>query len=114
MPNSDLIEAVTRLSGALSLLAAYKIGCGGGWTRARARLQRPRLTGPAYPAPASGRGTTAGRESRHGAKCSRAWLRFGAALLAAASLCSILAYVEVRVEAGWAEPEAMGFEVVKE
>ena len=43
---ADTLEGITRLAVALSLLASYKSGRGGGWRRARQRVARIVASGP--------------------------------------------------------------------
>ena len=43
---ADTLEGITRLAAALSLLASYKSGRGGGWRRARQRVTRMVASGP--------------------------------------------------------------------
>ena len=107
MLNSDLVDALTRVTGALSLLAAYKIGSGGGWTRARQRLARSAV-GARGARPSSGRGSTSPHGPREKPRRPAARLRLGVAAVAVALLLSILAYAEFKGDGGFAGLEAVG------
>jgi hypothetical protein len=105
LTGADTIESFTRLAGALSLLASYKIGRGGGWTRARQRLARRSFIGP--------RGVhTSGRRVSSLVPGPGDRLRAAVALLWIALLLAIIGYAEVRGEAGFADLEEIGIRVV--
>ena len=111
--STDLVDEVTRVIGALSLLAACKIGSGGGPTRARQRLARSGI-GARNARPASGRGSSSAQGPLKKAKHFGDRLRLGLAVIWVALLLSILAYAELKGEAGLAEFEAIGLRGVTE
>lgn len=112
MTGSETIEGLTRLAAALALLASYKVGRGGGWTRARQRLARAVVLGLRN-AP-SGKGSAPSPGPVDARKHSRE--RLGAALTALwlVLLLSIVGYVEFRGAAVWAELEEAGLTVVSQ
>jgi hypothetical protein len=112
--STDIIEGLTRVGGAIALLAAYKIGSGGSAPRARQRLARAGVAGWRYARTASGRGSACIEGPPKKAKRLGDRLRFGAAVLWMALLLSILAYAQISGEAGLASLEAIGVGAVTE
>jgi hypothetical protein len=106
LTGSDIIEDLSRLAGVLSLLACYKIGRGGGGTRARQRLARAVIIRP------GGRGSSPNPGPVEGRRRDRERLRFIVVALWFALLLAIVAYAGVWGEAGLADLDAMGFAVV--
>lgn len=107
MLSTDLVDEITRVSGALALLAAYRIGSGGGWTGARQRLARSR-NGARSARPKRARGSSLAQGPLRKARRYGDRLRLGVAVIWMALLLSILVYAEVKGEGGLAEFEAMG------
>lgn len=114
MFSTDIIDGVTRVTGAIALLAAYQIGSSGGAPRARQRLARAGVFGPRNARTASARGSAPAQGPTKKAKRLGNRLRFGVAVLWVTLLLSILAYAEVRGEAGLAQVEAIGLAGVAE
>src|SRR5208282_2192974 len=108
LTGTDILGDVTRLAGVLSLLAAYRIGRGGRWTRARPKPARATFVGPRPGDSASGRRSPSLRSLAQATKRHGARLSFAAALFSMALLLSILAYAEVRSGSGLVELEAPG------
>ena len=106
--STELIDGLTRVSGAIALLAAYKIGSGGSAPRARQRLARAGVVGHRHARTTSGRGSASIESPPKKAKRFGDRLRFGAALVWMALLLSILAYAQVTGEAALAPSEAIG------
>ena len=114
LTGADSIESFARLAGAISLLASFKIGRGGGWTRARQRLARStrfrtrraqaqiRRTPASVPAPFE-------RVRRY-----RDRLRALIVALWIALLLSIVGYAAVDGEAGMAQLETIGIRAMTE
>ena len=94
------------------MLASYKIGRGGGWTRARQRLARGTLRGPRNAPAASGRGSSSAAGPLERERGYRNRLRIALVTLWIALLLSIVGYGVVKGEGGLAEIEAMGFKVL--
>jgi hypothetical protein len=88
------------------LLACYKIGGGGGWTRARQRLARAATIRP------GGRGSSSNPGPVDDTRRGRDRLRFVVVALWFVLLLAIVGYAEVWGEAGLAELDAAGFAVV--
>ena len=106
MLSTDLVHDVTRVLAALSLLAAYKMGRGGGWTRARQRRARPAVGVRSARMVRSRGSASIGGPCQH-AKRRADRLRLALAAICAALLLSVLAYAEVKGGAGLAEFEAV-------
>ncbi len=96
------------LAGALSLLAAYRIGRGSRWTRARQKPARATFVSPRPGDSASGRRSPSLRSRAQATKRHGARLSFALALFSMALLLSVLAYAEVRSGSGLVEIEAPG------
>jgi hypothetical protein len=104
--STDLVHGVTQVLAALSLLAACKIGRGGGWTRARQRLTRPAAVGVRSARLARNRGAVFTRGASRQAQRRADRLRLALAALCVALLLSLLACAEVKGGTGLAEFEA--------
>lgn len=103
----DLLGDVTRLTGVLSLLAAYGFGRGGRWTRARQKRARETFVVPRA-GDADARRSVSALRTAHRLKRHDDTLRFGFALFWLAVLLSFLAYAEVCGDAGLVELQALG------
>ena len=100
----DTIESFARLAGAISLLASFKIGRGGGWTRARQKLARSTLYRTRQTrAPTRKRSASTPGEIRR----YRDRLRVLIVALWIALLLSILGYAAVEGEAGMAQLDGL-------
>ena len=107
----DTIESFARLAGAISLLASFKIGRGGGWTRARQKLARSTLYRTRQTrAPTRKRSASTPGEIRR----YRDRLRVLIVALWIALLLSILGYAAVEGEAGMAQLDDIGIRAVME
>ena len=114
LTGADTIESFARLAGAISLLASFKIGRGGGWTRARQRLARgTRYRARQAQAPIR-RGSASTRAPVEGIKRYRDRLRELMVALWIALLLSIVGYAAVDGEAGMAQLETIGIRAVLE
>jgi hypothetical protein len=109
--NAEAVETFARVAVALTLLASYKIGRGGGFHRARQRIARAvkpmrhrtrnsggRGSSPS-PGPASKKNPRSARERR------RAWLREAATALWIALLLFAVVYATLRGESAFADLE---------
>jgi hypothetical protein len=114
LTGTDIIEDLAQLAGALALLASYKIGRGGGWTRARQWLARGVTGRPCHPRAASGRGSRPSPGPIENTKRYRDRLRMAVVALWIALLLSLVGYIEFRGEAGLADLDAVGFAIVTE
>ncbi len=114
LTDTNIIEDLTRLAGALALLASSKIGRGRGGARARQRLARDAFGEPRLPREKSGRGSRSSPGPIPDTKRDRDRLRVIVAALWIALLLSIVGYIEVRGEAGLADLDAVGFAIVTE
>jgi hypothetical protein len=103
----EIIEDITRMAGLLSLLAAYGIGRGGGWKRARQRLARITLLGPRRRDAPSGRRSSSRQGPAKGGKRAEPGLRIGVAALWATLLLSIAAYSAFQGDARLADVDIM-------
>ena len=112
MTGIDGIESFARLAGAISLLASFKIGRGGGLNRARQRLARSARyrTRQAQIRRASASAPPPFERSR------RYRDRVGALIVALwiALLLSIVGYAAIHGEAGMAQLETIGIRAVME
>ena len=110
LTGTDSIESFARLAGAISLLASFKIGRGGGLNRARQRLAR------------SARYRTRQAQIRRASapapfvRSRRYRDRVGALIVALwiALLLSIVGYAAIDGEAGMAQLETIGIRAVME
>ena len=112
LTGTDSIESFARLAGAISLLASFKIGRGGGWTRARQRLARStrfrtrraqtRRASASVPVPFE-------RSRRYRDRLSALIVALWIALL-----LSIVGYAAIDGEAGMAQLETIGIRAVME
>jgi hypothetical protein len=111
LTGADTIESFARLAGAISLLASFKIGRGGGWTRARQRLARGALnrTRQTHAPPRKRSASTPGEIRRY-----RDRLRVLIIAVWIALLLSIVGYAAVEGEAGMAQLDDMGIRAVME
>jgi hypothetical protein len=110
LTGADTIESFARLAEAISLLASFKIGRGGGWTRARQRLARSTLNGIRRArAPARKRSASTPGEIRR----YRDRLRVLIVALWIALLLSIVGYAAVEGEAGLAQLDDIGIRAVE-
>ena len=108
---ADTIESFARIAGAISLLASFKIGRGGGWARARQRLARSTLNRIRRPrAPARKRSAS----TPGGIRRYRDRLRVLVVALWIALLLSIVGYAAVEGEAGMAQLDDIGIRGVEE
>ena len=108
---ADTIESFARIAGAISLLASFKIGRGGGWARARQRLARSTLNRTRRTrAPARKRSAFIPGEIRR----YRDRLRVLVVALWIALLLSIVGYAAVEGEAGMAQLDDIGIRGVAE
>jgi hypothetical protein len=114
LTGADSIESFTRLAGALSLLASYKIGRGGGWTRARQRLARRSFIGSRNAHAPSDRGSSPMSGPIENARRYRDRVRAAIVVLWILLLLAIIGYAEVRGEAGFADLEDIGIRLVTE
>jgi hypothetical protein len=107
---AETIENFARIAGAISLLASFKIGRGGGWTRARQRLARStnRIRRARAP-PRKRSASTPGEIRRY-----RDRLRVLIVALWIALLLSMLGYAAVEGEAGLAQLDDIGIRAVAE
>jgi hypothetical protein len=109
----DTIESFARLAGAISLLASFKIGRGGGWTRARQRLARGTLFRMLQARAPAHRGSASPEAPcREGSRRYRDRLRALIVALWIALLLSIVGYAAVEGEAGMARLDDIGFRAV--
>jgi hypothetical protein len=106
---ADTIESFARIAGAISLLASFKIGRGGGWARARQRLARSTLNRTRRPRARKRSASTPGEIRRY-----RDRLRVLVVALWIALLLSIVGYAAVEGEAGMAQLDDIGIRGVAE
>jgi len=110
LTGADTIESFARIAGAISLLASFKIGRGGGWTRARQRLARSTLHRTRQTrAIDRKRSASTPREIRR----YRDWLRVLIVALWIAILLSIVGYAALEGEAGMAQLDDIGIRAVE-
>ena len=112
LTGADTIESFARLAGAISLLASFKIGRGGGWTRARQRLARSTRYRARQAHTQIRRGSASTRPE--GVRRYRDRLRALIIALWIALLLSIVGYAAVDGEAGMAQLETIGIRAVME
>ena len=98
----------------MALLASYKIGRGGGGARARQKLARAAQGRSRLSRAATGRATSSSPGPIPTTQRHRDRLRIIVAALWIALLLSIVGYIEVRGEAGFADLDAVGFAIVTE
>ncbi len=103
----EFIDDITRVAGLLSLLAAYGIGRGGGWKRARQRLARVTLLGPRRRDAPRARRPSSTQGPAKGGKRSEPGLRIGVAALWVTLLLSIAAYSAFQDDARLADLDTM-------
>ena len=113
LTGADSIESFARLAGAISLLASFKIGRGGGWTRARQRLARSTRFRTRR-AQGQIRRTSTLPASFKRVRRYRDRLRAFIVALWIALLLSIVGYAAVDGEAGMAQLETIGIRAVTE
>jgi hypothetical protein len=114
LTGADTIESFARLAGAISLLASFKIGRGGGWTRARQRLARSTRYRTRQAHAQIRKGSASTRAPVGGIKRYRDRLRALIVALWIALLLSIVGYAAVDGEAGMAQLETIGIRPVME
>ena len=114
LTGADTIESFARLAGAISLLASFKIGRGGGWTRARQRLARSTRYRTRQAHAQIRKGSASTRARVGGIKRYRDRLRALIVALWIALLLSIVGYAAVDGEAGMAQLETLGIRAVME
>ena len=106
--NVDVVETFARVAGALTLLASYKIGRGGGFHRARQKIgravrllrHRPRDVGGRRSSPSPVR--TPEKSPRSAREQRRAWLREVATAFWIALLLFAVVYATLRGESAFA------------
>jgi len=114
LTGADTIEGFARLARAISLLASFKIGRGGGWTRARQRLARSTRDRARQARAQIRRGSAPNRAPVERIRRHRDRLRALFVALWIALLLSIVAYAAVDGEAGMAQLETIGIRPVME
>ena len=105
--SADTIESVTRLAAALSRLASYKIGRGGGSTRARQRAARIAAAGPQKSRDPDGRTSAPAPGPMHEAKRRRLSLHVIVAGLWIALSLLLVGYATIRGEVAFAELDGL-------
>jgi hypothetical protein len=113
LTGADTIESFARLAGAISLLASFKIGRGGGWTRARQRLARSTLYRTRQTRTPSCKGSASTRGPVEDVRRYRERLRVLIVALWIALLLSIVGYAAVEGEAGLAQLDDIGIRAVE-
>lgn len=106
--NVDAVETFARVAGALTLLASYKIGRGGGFHRARQKIGRAISPMRHRPRDDAGGGSSPSpirapeRRSRSAREQRRAWLRDVGIAFWIALLLSAVVYATLRGEFAFA------------
>jgi len=114
LTGADTIEGFARLAGAVSLLASFKIGRGGGWTRARQRLARSTRYRTRQVKAQTRRASASVPAPFEGVRRYRDRLRALIVALWIALLLSIVGYAAIDGEAGLAQLETIGIRAVME
>lgn len=99
----DTIETLARVAGALSLLASFRMGRGGEWSRAREKLGRLAITGLRKSGRPSGEESTATPARGPSRKRQLAWLDRAVTVLWIVSLLFIVGYATVKGELALAD-----------
>jgi hypothetical protein len=108
--STDTIEGFARLAAALSLLASYRIGRGGGWYRARQRVVRVVTAASRKPTASRGRGSAPEPGPLREARSRRPSLHAIVAAVWLALSLALVAYATIRGEFALAELD--GFDSV--
>ena len=104
---ADTLEGITRLAVALSLLASYKIGRGGGWYRARQRASRAASCDPQKLRDSGGRTSSPAPGPLDDAKRRRLSLHVIVAGLWIALSLLVVGYATIRGEVAFAELDGL-------
>lgn len=105
--SADSLEGITRLAVALSLLASYKSGRGGGWHRVRQRIARIAASAPQRQRDRSGRSSAPTPGPVPEAKRQAFRLHVIVAGLWIALSVVIVAYATIRGEVAFAELDGL-------